>query len=54
VDTEKRQRLEMTGWKTGTVAEFLGLSPQEITIIETRLKKSKGDHAKLNYDIPRT
>ncbi|WP_176453366.1 hypothetical protein [Pseudanabaena sp. SR411] len=54
MDAEKRQRLEMTGWKAGTVEEFLGLSPQEIASIETRLKKSKGDHAKSNYDIPRT
>ena len=54
MDAGKRQRLEMTGWKAGTVEEFLGLSPQESASIETRLRKFKDDQTKLNYDIPRT
>ena len=39
--TTKRQRLEAAGWKVGTVAEFLGLSPEEEAIIEIRLSLSK-------------
>jgi predicted XRE-type DNA-binding protein len=41
METAKRQRLEAAGWKAGTVAEFLGLSPEEEAIIEIRLSLSK-------------
>ena len=41
METTKRQRLEAAGWKVGTVAEFLGLSPEEEAIIEIRLSLSK-------------
>lgn len=33
----KRARLEKAGWKVGTTAEFLGLSPAESAYIEMRL-----------------
>jgi Helix-turn-helix domain len=33
----KRERLEAKGWKVGTVAEFLGLTPEESTLIEIKL-----------------
>lgn len=33
----KRKRLEASGWRVGDTAEFLGLSPEESTIIELRL-----------------
>ncbi|HSG38308.1 MAG TPA: helix-turn-helix transcriptional regulator [Thermoanaerobaculia bacterium] len=32
--------LEATGWKVGTVEEFLGLTPEESAYIELRLKLS--------------
>ena len=41
MEATKRQRLEAAGWKVGTVAEFLGLSPEEEAIIEIRLSLSK-------------
>ena len=41
MEETKRQRLEAAGWKVGTVAEFLGLSPEEEAIIEIRLSLSK-------------
>jgi predicted XRE-type DNA-binding protein len=41
MEETKRQRLESAGWKVGTVAEFLGLSPEEEAIIEIRLSLSK-------------
>ncbi len=41
METAKRKRLEAAGWKAGTVAEFLGLSPEEEAIIEIRLSLSK-------------
>ena len=34
----KKERLEKTGWKSGSVQDFLGLSDQEMALIE--LKRS--------------
>jgi hypothetical protein len=33
----KRARLEATGWKVGTAAEFLGLSREEEELVELRV-----------------
>ena len=33
----KCERLEANGWKVGTVAEFLGLTPEESALIEIKL-----------------
>ena len=33
----KHERLEAKGWKVGTVAEFLGLTPEESALIEIKL-----------------
>lgn len=33
----KREHLEAKGWRAGTVAEFLGLAPEESALIEIRL-----------------
>jgi predicted XRE-type DNA-binding protein len=41
METTKRQKLEAAGWKVGSVAEFLNLSPEEEAIIEIRLPLSK-------------
>ncbi len=41
MEPAKRQKLEAAGWKVGTVAEFLDLSPEEEAIIEIRLSLSK-------------
>lgn len=38
---EKRKRLEAKGWKVGSVAEFLGLSPEESAFIEVKLALSE-------------
>jgi hypothetical protein len=37
MDEEKRRRLEACGWKVGTVAEFLELTPEEATLVERRM-----------------
>src|SRR3990170_8903084 len=37
----KKKRLETKGWRVGTVAEFLQLSPEESTYIEMKLALSK-------------
>ena len=37
----KRKQLETKGWKTGTVAEFLQLSPEESAYIEMKLALRK-------------
>jgi ribosome-binding protein aMBF1 (putative translation factor) len=39
--TTKRKKLEKKGWKVGTAAEFLKLSPEEIDYIEMKLALSK-------------
>ncbi len=40
MNKEKRKKLEAKGWKVGSVAEFLNLSPEENSIIELRLALS--------------
>ncbi len=34
----KKKRLERKGWKVGTVAEFLNLTPEEAALVELRLR----------------
>jgi hypothetical protein len=40
MDKEKKARLEARGWKVGSAEDFLGLTPEEATYIELRLKFS--------------
>lgn len=35
---EKRKRLERKGWQVGSSGEFLELTPQEVAMVELRLK----------------
>jgi DNA-binding XRE family transcriptional regulator len=37
MQANKRKELEKSGWKVGTVDEFLGLSPSETAYIEMKL-----------------
>ncbi len=37
----KRARLEARGWKVGTAADFLELSPEEAAFVETKLALSQ-------------
>ncbi len=37
----KRKQLEAKGWKVGTVAEFLELTPEESALVEIKLALSK-------------
>ena len=41
MDESKRRWLEAKGWKVGTVAEFLDLSPEEAAYVELKLALSK-------------
>ena len=34
----KRKRLESTGWRVGSTAEFLNLSPEEAAYVELKIK----------------
>jgi hypothetical protein len=34
----KRKRLEKKGWKVGTAAEFLNLTPEDAALVELRLR----------------
>lgn len=40
MDKEKKARLEAHGWKVGSAEEFLGLTPDEASYVELRLKLS--------------
>lgn len=42
----KRDKLTSRGWKVGSAAEFLGLSPEEETLIELRLRLAQGLRAR--------
>lgn len=37
---EKKSRLEASGWKVGSTEEFLGLTPEEASYVDLRLKLS--------------
>lgn len=39
--TTKRARLEANGWRVGSAAEFLELTPEEAAFVETKLALSK-------------
>lgn len=41
MEEAKRQRLEAQGWKIGDATEFLGLSPEEATLIEIKVALSQ-------------
>jgi DNA-binding transcriptional regulator YiaG len=40
MDAKKRKRLEEKGWRVGTVQEALGLTDQEMVVIEMKLALS--------------
>jgi len=40
MDKEKKARLEAHGWRVGSAEEFLGLTPEETSYVELRLKLS--------------
>ncbi|MDL1893680.1 helix-turn-helix domain-containing protein [Sphingobacteriales bacterium CHB3] len=41
MNTTKRKRLEAKGWKVGSTADFLDLSPEEAAYVEVKLALSK-------------
>jgi predicted XRE-type DNA-binding protein len=41
MDKAKQERLESKGWKVGTVADFLELTPEETALIEIKLALSR-------------
>jgi DNA-binding XRE family transcriptional regulator len=41
MELAKRQKIEAAGWKVGTVAALLQLSPEEVEIIEIKLSLSR-------------
>lgn len=41
MDASKQKRLEEQGWKVGTVAEFLELTPEETALVEIKLALSR-------------
>lgn len=41
MDERKQNRLKKRGWKTGSVAEFLAMSPEESAYVEMKLALSQ-------------
>lgn len=41
MDADKKTRLRERGWATGSVAEFLELTPEESALIEIKLRLTK-------------
>ena len=41
MDTAKRKKLEKAGWKVGSAAEFLGMTPEEAAYVEMKLALSQ-------------
>ena len=41
MNESKQKRLEEQGWKVGTVAEFLELTPEETALVEIKLALSR-------------
>ncbi len=41
MDKNKRLKLEHHGWKTGSAAEFLGLSPEEAVYVDLKVSLSR-------------
>jgi predicted XRE-type DNA-binding protein len=41
MNTAKRRRLEAAGWKVGSTADFLELSPEEAAFVELKLRLSE-------------
>jgi hypothetical protein len=46
MDKHKKKALEEGGWKSGTVADFLQLSPEESQLVEFRLRLSNALRSK--------
>ena len=46
MERNKRKKLEAKGWKLGTVAEFLGLTPEEAALVEIKLALSRSLRAR--------
>ena len=46
MDKTKREQLEAQGWKIGTVADFLELTPEESALVEIKLALSKSLRAR--------
>jgi hypothetical protein len=42
MDEKRQRRLEAKGWKVGDAQDFLGLSEEEVALIEIRLSLAKG------------
>lgn len=40
VDAKKRARLEAAGWRVGDAEEFLGLTPEEVSVVEVKIALS--------------
>ncbi len=46
MDTAKRERLEQAGFQVGTVADFLGLTPEEEELVESKAASSAADRTR--------
>lgn len=54
MDQEKKNNLEEKGWKMMTVGEFLGLTPEEETLIQLKLENSCGADFSLSSEAEKS
>ncbi len=48
MERHKKRRLEAAGWKVGSAEEFLGLSADEVELVELKLGLARAEKAKRN------
>lgn len=46
MEKRKQRKLEATGWRVGSAAEFLGLSSEEAALVEMKLRLSQALRAR--------
>ena len=46
MDISKRERLEQAGFRVGTVADFLDLTPEEEELVESKVTSSTTDRTR--------
>ena len=52
MDEDKRKALEAKGFTEVTVAEFLGLTPEEAALVEVKARRAKEQNGADISDIP--
>lgn len=52
MNNEKRDRLEVHGWRYGSTTEFLELIPEEVASVETTLRRNRASRTGQHSQVP--